>query len=157
MAAQRGSLSSETPGVKPCLWVRSGCPLSWGPETRGRRRAWGLQPFPLLPQHGDLGPLQGRLLRPLTSSCGYGSLEVVSPGPGGCPDHSPVEDTPPSRGVVPRSCLWPACVGCPLLPGLGISSESSPASSQCLAFIKQRTLILVSSVHTAKGARMYFW
>ena len=63
-----------------------------------------------------------------------GSLEVVSPGPGGRPDCSPVEDTPPSRGV-PRPCLWLACVGSPLPPGPGISSESSPASSQRLAFI----------------------
>ena len=108
------------------------------------------------PGMGDLGPLQGRLPRPLMSRCGCGSLEVVSLGPGGRPDCSPMEDTPPSRGVVPRSCLWPACVGCPLPPGSGISSESSPASSQCLAFIKRRTLILVSSVYTAKGARMHF-
>ena len=58
--------------------------------------------FPLSPSTGDLSPLQGRLLRPLTSRCGCGSLEVGSPGPGGHPDHSPVEDTPPSRGVMGR-------------------------------------------------------
>lgn len=112
--------------------------------------------FPLSPSTGDLSPLQGRLLRPLTSRCGCGSLEVGSPGPGGHPDHSPVEDTPPSRGVMPWSCLLPACMGCPLPPGPGISSESCPTSSQCLAFIKRRILVLVLSVHTAKGARMHF-
>lgn len=116
----------------------------------------GLQPFPPVPQHGRPESPPGKLLRPLTSRCRCGSLEVGSPGPGGHPDCSPVEDTPPSRGVVPWSCLLPACVGCPLPPGPGISSESCPASSQCLAFIKRRILVLVSSIYTAKGARMHF-
>ena len=44
--------SAEATGVEPCLRVRSSCRLSWGPETRGRRRAWSLQPVPHLPQHG---------------------------------------------------------------------------------------------------------
>ena len=76
-----------------------------------------------------------------------GSLEVVSPGPRGRPDRSPVEDAA-SPGVVPRSRLLLARVGRPLPPGPGISSESSPASSWCLAFIKRRTLTLVSSIYT---------
>lgn len=157
MAAQRGSLSSETPGVKPCLWVRSGCPLSWGPETRGRRRAWGLQPFPLLPQHGDLGPLQGRLLRPLTSSCGAGPWRWSARG----------------RVAAQTAALWrthllpvvscpgPAC-GQPAwealcLQGRALLQNLPPRLLSVWLLFKQRTLILVSSVYTAKGARMYFW
>ena len=47
-----GHCPVSPPGVEPCLRVRSSCRLSWGPETRGRRRAWSLQPVPHLPQHG---------------------------------------------------------------------------------------------------------
>lgn len=146
MAAQRASLPSETLGSSPvCGWgaaaVSAGVLRLLGGDEHG-----ACNQFPTSPSVGDLSPLLGRLLTPLTSRCGCGSLEVVSLGPGGHPNRSPVEDAA-SPGVVPRSHLLPALVGRPLPPGPDISSESSPASSWCLAFIKRRTLILVSSVY----------
>lgn len=114
-----GSCPVRSPGITPCLGWGAGVPAGTQALVGGGT-AWGGQPFPHLPQRGSPEPPPERAVETI-----YEQVRVLLPGcchPG--LGSGPLEACFLCVVQWTRPARCRARVGCPLQPGLGVSSES---------------------------------